>query len=82
MYFRQSAPGGAEAKKYRPGGSGIHRKLDTPGQEYKSKQVAFLDSILDYILDSFDSIMDYLRLFLNAILDNLRFHPESHQGCF
>jgi len=69
LYFRQSAPGGAEAKKYRPGGSGIHRKLDTPGQEYKSKQVAFLDSILDYTLDSFfDSIMDYLGLFLERHL--------------
>jgi ribosomal RNA-processing protein 12 len=34
---RQSTVG-VDAKKYRPGGSGIHRKLDAPGQEYKSKQ--------------------------------------------
>jgi len=31
-----SRGGAADAKKYRPGGSGIHRKLDTPGSEYKS----------------------------------------------
>jgi len=27
-----------DAKKYKPGGSGIHRKLDTPGSEYRSKK--------------------------------------------
>merc|ERR1711915_526335 len=27
-----------DAKKYKPGGSGIHRKLDTPGSEYKSNK--------------------------------------------
>jgi len=27
-----------DTKKYRPGGSGIHRKLDGPGSEYKNKQ--------------------------------------------
>merc|ERR1712034_62506 len=28
----------SDAKKYKPGGSGIHRKLDTPGSEYKSNK--------------------------------------------